>query len=625
VRHPPYDAHDAQRVGGANGLNVPTAPSFTYFFPGCSCYGRGNVMRVVETSILALLCERASLQPDGPAFTFVDYEQDWSGVAETLTWSQLYRRTRNVADALRRGGSIGDRVVIVAPQGLHYIVAFFGALQAGQIAVPLSVPLGGVSDDRVSSVLRDASPSVILTTCSVAGTIGEHLKSQSRAPAPSVVEVDLLDLDAPTGSGIGFGDHPSTAYLQYTSGSTRKPAGVMMSHRNLLANFEQLMGVYFADYGKVAPPGTTIVSWLPFYHDMGLFLGICGPILTGAPAMLTSPVSFLQRPARWMQLLASNNRAYSAAPNFAFELAARKTSDEDMAGLDLSDVLVIITGSERVHPATLQRFTQRFARFNLRESVIRPSYGLAEATVYVATRPPGQPPEVVRFDSEELTAGRAKNCVSGSGTPLISYGVPEAPAVLIVDPETRVECAAGTVGEIWVHGDNVATGYWRKPLETENAFGGKLAAPSTGTPEGPWLRTGDSGFIFEDELFIIGRIKDLLIVYGRNHAPDDIEATVQEITRGRCAAIAVPDRGTEKLVVIIEVKKRGESDEEATAKLAAVKREVTSEISNSHGLGIADLVVVEPGSIPITTSGKVRRAACVEQYRHGQFARMDGS
>ena len=519
-------------------------------------------MPVVETSILDLMCERASLQPDDTAFTFIDYEQDWAGVAESLTSSQLYRRTLNVARELRHCGSTGDRAVILAPQGLDYIVAFFGALQAGQIAVPLSVPLGGVSDERVSSVLRDALPSVILTTSPVAGTVAEYLKSQSGASAPSVVEVDLLDLDAPTGSGASCETHPSTAYLQYTSGSTRQPAGVMMSHRNLLANFEQLTSDYFADYGKLPPPGTTIVSWLPFYHDMGLYLGMCGPILTGLPAVLTSPVAFLQRPARWMQLLASNGRAYSAAPNFAFELAVRKTSDEDMAGLDLSDVLVIVTGSERVHPATLRRFTQRFARFNLREAVIRPSYGLAEATVYVATRAAAQPPAIVRFDSEKLTAGKAERCESGSGTPLVSYGMPQSPMIRIVDPETGIECPARTVGEIWVHGENVATGYWRKPHETESTFGGRLVAPSAGTPEGPWLRTGDLGFVFDDELFIIGRIKDLLIVYGRNHSPDDIEATIQEITRGRCAAIAVPDAHTEQLVVIIEVKKRGDSDEE---------------------------------------------------------------
>jgi fatty acid CoA ligase FadD28 len=580
-------------------------------------------MPVVGTSILDLMCERASLQPDDTAFTFIDYEQDWAGVAENLTWSQLYRRTLNVARELRHCGSTGDRAVILAPQGFDYIVAFFGALQAGQIAVPLSVPLGGVSDERVSSVLRDALPSVILTTSPVAGTVAEYLKSQSGASAPSVVEVDLLDLDAPTGSGARDENYPSTAYLQYTSGSTRQPAGVMMSHRNLLSNFEQLMSDYFADHGKVAPPDTTIVSWLPFYHDMGLYLGMCGPVLAGIPAVLTSPVAFLQRPARWIQLMASNSRAYSAAPNFAFELSVRKTSDDDMAGLDLSDVLLIVTGSERVHPATLRRFTQRFARFNLREEVIRPSYGLAEATVYVATRAAAQPPAIVRFDSEKLTAGKAERCESGSGTPLVSFGMPQSPMIRIVDPETGIECPARTVGEIWVHGENVATGYWRKPHETESTFGGRLVAPSAGTPEGPWLRTGDLGFVFDDELFIIGRIKDLLIVYGRNHSPDDIEATVQEITRGRCAAIAVPDDQTEKLVVIIEVKKRGESHEEAADKLTVIKRDVTSTISNSHGLGVADLVVVAPGSIPITTSGKVRRAACVEQYRHGQFTRLD--
>jgi fatty acid CoA ligase FadD28 len=247
----------------------------------------------------------------------------------------------------------------------------------------------------------------------------------------------------------------------------------------------------------------------------------------------------------------------------------------------------------------------------------------AEATVYVATSTAAQPPAVVRFDSEKLTAGNAERCESGGGTPLVSYGMPRSPMVRIVDPETRIECPAETVGEIWVHGDNVAMGYWRKPHETEGTFGGRLVAASAGTPEGPWLRTGDSGFFFDDELFIIGRIKDLLIVYGRNHSPDDIEATIQEITRGRCAAIAVPDEGTEQLVVIIEVKKRGESHEEAADQLTVVKRELTSAISNSHGLSVADLVLVAPGSIPITTSGKIRRAACVEQYRHRQFARLE--
>ena len=293
-----------------------------------------------------------------------------------------------------------------------------------------------------------------------------------------------------------------------------------------------------------------------------------------------------------------------------------------MAGLDLGTVLGIASGSERIHAATLRRFTERFAKFNLDPTVLRPSYGLAEATVYVATRAPGQPPHIVRFESDALSAGHAKRCASG-GTPLVSYGAQDSPMVRIVDPDTRIERPDGMTGEIWVHGHNVAMGYWGKPEETKHTFRAKLVNPSAGTPEEPWLRTGDLGFLYDGELFIMGRIKDLLIVYGRNHSPDDIEATIQEITRGRCAAIAVPERDTEKLVAIIEFRTNGDSREAASDKLVAVKREVASAISNSHGLGVADLVVVAPGSIPITTSGKVRRAACVEQYRQNQFARLD--
>jgi fatty acid CoA ligase FadD28 len=437
------------------------------------------------------------------------------------------------------------------------------------------------------------------------------------------MEVDLLSTDARYGSAAGAEDGQSTAYLQYTSGSTRQPAGVMMSHGNVVANFDQLMSGYFADRGKLPPPDTTILSWLPFYHDMGLLLGICAPVILGLRTVLTSPVAFLARPARWMQLMASNSHVYTAGPNFAFELAARKTSDEDMAGYDLSDVLIIVTGSERVHPATLRRFTQRFARFNLASSVIRPSYGLAEATVYVSTRAPGQSPRVVHFDAEKLSDGHAKPLAGGGGIALVSYGVPEAPLVRIVHPETRTECPASTTGEIWVHGGNIAEGYWGKPHETQNTFRATLDDVSDGTPAGPWLRTGDLGFICDGELFVVGRIKDLLIVYGRNHAPDDIEATIQEITGGRVAALSVADGHTEKLVAIVEHKKRGESPEEVAQNLAAVRRDAASAVFTTHGLAIADLVLVPPGSIPITTSGKVRRASCVELYRHGEFDRLD--
>ncbi|MGH3561621.1 MAG: AMP-binding protein, partial [Mycobacterium sp.] len=514
---------------------------------------------MVEPSIPDVLGERASLQPNDTAFTFIDYEQDPAGVAESLTWSQLYGRTINVAHELKSLASAGDRAVILAPQDLNYVVAFLGALQARLIAVPLSVPLGGVSDERVSSVLHDASPSVILTTSAVADKVAEYVKPQFGESVPSVVEVDLANLDSPGRSGARRENHVGTAYLQYTSGSTRQPAGVMVTHHNVMANLAQLISDTFEDRGKVAPPDTTVVSWLPFYHDLGLMCGIALPVVAGLRAVFMSPAAFLEKPARWMQLVARNTGTYTGGPNFAYELALRRTTDEDMAGLDLGDVHTFAFGAERVHAATIRRFTERFARFKLPDTALRPGYGLAEATVYATSNPPGRPPTAVRFDYEKLSSGYAKLCSDGRGVDLVSCGVPRAVTVRIVDPETRVENPAGKVGEIWVHGDNVAEGYWGSPHASEHAFGGELVDPTPGTPQGPWLRTGDLGFFSDGDLFIIGRIKDLLIVYGRNHSPDDIEATIQEITGGRVAAVAIPDEGIEQLVVVVEVKKRGDS------------------------------------------------------------------
>jgi fatty acid CoA ligase FadD21 len=575
------------------------------------------------SSVLSLLRERASVQPHDSAFTYTDYEQDWAGVSETLSWAQVYQRALNIAHEVKRHGSVGDRAVILAPQGLAYIVAFLGAIQAGLIAVPLSVPAVGSHDERVSAVLADTAPSVILTTTAAAEAVTEYVRQSNTGTAAAVIAVDSLDLDGPNPPSIRISNAPSTAYLQYTSGSTRVPTGVMISHRNLLSNFHQLMADYFADFNGVAPPGTTVVSWLPFYHDMGLVQGVIGPILGGFRAELTSPMAFLQRPARWIQAMAKANRVFSAGPNFAFELAVRKTSDADMAGLDLGNVMRIVSGSERIHPATLNRFCDRFAPYNFRAHMMRPSYGLAEATVYVASRTSNDGPKVVHFELEKLGSGSAERCSAETGAPLLSYGMPESPTVRIVESDTNVECAAGTVGEIWVHGQNVAEGYWQKPEQTQCTFGGILASPRPGSPEGPWLRTGDLGFLSEGEIFIVGRMKDLLIVYGRNHYPEDIESTVQEITGGRVAAISVPADVAEKLVTIIELKKRGDSDEEAVHKLRLVKNDVTAAISESHGLNVADVVLVAPGSIPTTTSGKIRRAACVEQYRLQQFTRLD--
>jgi long chain fatty acid CoA FadD26 len=582
-------------------------------------------MSANESSISTLLRDRAIKHPDDVAYTFIDYDVDPNGFAESLTWNQVYQRVQIVAEELKRHGSAGDRAAIVAPQSLEYIVAFLAALHAGFVGVPLSVPQFGSHDERVTAALRDSAPTVILTTSAVAGVVRDYSASIGGRSAASVVEVDLLDLESPVDSEPARQVRSRPAYLQYTSGSTRLPAGVMVSHRNVVANLEQVMRDYFVDNGGKPPADTTVISWLPLFHDMGLIHGVCAPIQCGVRAVLMSPMAFLQRPARWIQQLAKNTHSFSAAPNFAFELAIRRTSDADLAGLDLGNVSGIISGSERIHAATIARFNDRFAQFNLQKTTVRPSYGLAEATVYVATAEAERAGSSVRFEYEKLSAGHAKRCenTAAGGTELISYGAPSASTLRIVDPETMRENAAGAIGEIWVHGENVAMGYWRNPQQTERHFGATVVSASPGTPAGGWLRTGDLGVMSDDELFIVGRIKDLLIVDGRNHYPDDIESTIQEITGGRVAAISIPDDRTEHLVTIIELKARNDSAAEATDRLNDVKRRVTSAISQSHSLRVADIVLVSQGAIPITTSGKVRRSTCLDLYRLDDFARLD--
>jgi acyl-CoA synthetase (AMP-forming)/AMP-acid ligase II len=582
-------------------------------------------MSITTRSIPELLRVRATEQPDAAAYTFIDYELDANGFAETLTWSQVHQRAVNVAEELRLCGSPGDRAAILAPQGLEYVVAFLGALEAGFLAVPLPVPLLGARDERVAAALRDCAASVVLTTSTTVDAIAEYTRTDGPHRAPTVMEVDSIDLDFPRAVEATARAAQSVAYLQYTSGSTGRPSGAMMTHRNFVTNFDQMVAVFFEDRGKTPPADTTIVSWLPFYHDMGLMLGIGFPLAIQRSAVLTSPVSFLQRPARWLHALADNPGAFSAAPNFAFHLAARRIPDEDMAGHDLGRVLAIYNGSERVNAKTISRFSEKFARFNLSSNAVRPSYGLAEATVYVAVSKAGQPSHSVSFVADQLSAGKATRCESDTEgcTELVSYHLSGSPLVRIVDTDTCTENPEGGVGEIWVHGDNVGPGYWGDRMRTEHTFGARLAAPTPGTPEGPWLRTGDIGVISDGELFIIGRIKDLLVVNGRNHYPDDIEATIQEITKGRVAAISVPDEATEQVVAVVEVKEVGNSGAEKTENVRSMKRELTSAISQAHGLRIFDLVLVPPGSIPVTTSGKIRRSSCVEHYQHGTFERLD--
>ena len=591
---------------------------------------RSQGIAMTQSSLPALLAEQASQQPDAVAYTFIDYETDPAGFSESLTWAQVYQGALAIAEELRLCGEVGDRAAIVAPEGLGYIMAFLGVLHAGFIAVPLPVPQFRIHDERVSGALRDCSPSVILTTSAAFDEVSKYACAENGCAGASVIDIELLDLDSARPFDEVGQPLPRVAYLQYTSGSTRSPAGVIVSHRNVMANLEQERAVYLSDYGDTLPPELRWVSWLPFHHDMGLLFSVITPVYSGTPISFMTPIAFLQRPARWMQQLGKAGLSYSCAPNFAFDLAARLTSDRDMDGVDLAGVQTIINGSERVQPATIKRFHERFARFNLKETAILPSYGLAEATLCVAAPKPGEPVRTVRFASEQTPDGNVKAVTNddAGGTEMVSYGPPrEAPgmcAVRIVDPDTHRENPPGKVGEIWVHGENVATGYWQKSAESEQTFHGRIVDPAPNSPNGTWLKTGDLGVMFGGELFIMGRLKDLLIVDGRNHYPDDIETTIRDITGGRVAAISVPDDRTERLVAIAELAaEQTRPREEQMPEFRAIKREIISAVSTSHGVRVSDLVLVPPGSIPFTTSGKVRRSACVERYRRNEFKRLD--
>ena len=567
------------------------------------------------TTIPALIERRAVEQPDDTAYTFIDYGADPAGVAESLTWSELRDRVNTVAEELSKHGSPGDRVAILAPQGLEYVVGFLGAIAAGFIAVPLSEPQPGQHDERVASALRNCSPASVLTTSAVVDEVRKYANGPKALQRPSrVIEVDGLDFDSPA-RGFELGGAPKTAYLQYTSGSTRQPAGVEVTHKNAIVNVDQAITEYLEDRGSVVPEDLTVVSWAPLYHDMGLILGLFLPLCVGRPGVLMSPVAFIQKPVRWIQQLAAHTSVLTAGPNFAFEVALNRSADEDLAGLDLSGVLVMINGGERVHGSTVRRFQERFGPYGLADWSMRPTLGMAEAAVFVVTTAGGRAPTVVRFDTDKLTAGHAEACSEG-GSELVSVGTARTCELRVVDPETLVEKPAGEVGELWMQGDQVGAGYWRNPESTERTFNGQFAHAPTGTPPGRWLRTGDLAVMFEGELFIIGRLKDLLIVDGRNHYPDDIEATIMEITGGKVAAVSSPDGTTERLVVIAEVR---ESDPQL---LDAMKQKVAAAISRNHGVRVADAMFVPPRSLPITTSGKVRRKSSLELYQSCEFRRV---
>ncbi|GAB3148496.1 fatty acyl-AMP ligase [Amycolatopsis stemonae] len=549
-----------------------------------------------RASFATLLGHWARVLGDETAVTHLDHRAAADGRAVTLTWRELDERVGSVAVRLAGLARPGERAAVLAGQSADYVVAFLGAIRAGLVAVPLFAPGLPGHEGRLTAVLADCAPRVALTTTGAFDAV------RAFAPGVPVVAVDAV---APAAAREWPSPDPDApAYLQYTSGSTRSPAGVVLTHCNVLANARQACAAYGAETRT-----TSTVSWLPLFHDMGLILGIGAPMAGGLASVLMDPLAFLERPSRWLRALSASPGAISAAPNFAYAYCASRVSEAEKSYLELSRVVSLINGSEPVLPATIARFQDAFAECGLRPEVHRSSYGLAEATVLVSVTDAGKPARQVTFDRDRLAAGVA--VPAPSGTTLVSCGRPAGQRVRIADPATGEPAVPGEVGEIRVSGPNVGRGYWGR--DSTGTFGLPPLDPDTG--EG-WLATGDLGVLFDGELFVTGRLKDLVVVDGRNHYPQDIEQTAEahpDVRPHSAAAFAIALPDGEAAVVFLERAKNSDAD------IAAIAGAVRAAVSAGHGLGLHDVVVLAPGSVPRTSSGKISRARCRESYLDGRL------
>ncbi|MDF9816939.1 fatty acyl-AMP ligase [Streptomyces sp. SPB162] len=550
------------------------------------------------------------------AFTFVDFPTpDSPGRHRSLTWKRLDSQARTIAWRLRADVGPGERAALMLPQGLGYVAAFLGCLYAGVIAVPLFSPDLPGHADRLAAVLDDCEPSCIVTDTATAPVIAAFASDHG------IPHLPVLRIDRPAGvqprpdqdRALPVPEPDDIAYLQYTSGSTRVPAGVMISHGNVVANAAQAVAAFDA-----TADGNTSVGWLPLFHDMGLVLSVAAPVLAGLPSVLMDPVSFLERPVRWLRLLGGYPGTISAAPNFAYDYCAARIDAEQAAPLRLDRVHVMINGSEPVRPGTVERFQRAFAHTGLPPQAHCPSYGLAEATVFVTTDPPADPPRTLLCDREALAAGEILPCADDDAlaTALVGCGMPVGQELRITDPATGLVLPEDRIGEIRLRGPNIGLGYWKRTGRSQASFASRIPGE-----EGDWLRTGDLGALHEGRLQVTGRLKDLLIVDGRNHYPQDLEETVQSsldcVRRDRLALFTVAADGRPDEVVAVAEHAR---DLDVTPELcAAAERAARARISARHGVRLARLLLVPPGAVPRTSSGKVSRSACRERYLAGAY------
>ncbi|MBD0337453.1 MAG: fatty acyl-AMP ligase, partial [Cyanobacteria bacterium Co-bin13] len=502
------------------------------------------------TTFVDLLHWRAQEHPNQIAYRFLP--EGVVGDEVLMTYHDLDCRARAIAALLNELQCQGQRVVLLYPAGLDYVAAFFGCLYAGAIAVPAYPPRPNRSLQRIQSIIQDSGATVALTQEAVLSKLEQRFAECPELRSLYWLSTDALDnqlANAWQRPGIGA---ESLALLQYTSGSTAAPKGVMISHDNLLHN-SSLINEFFQD-----SPASSGVSWLPPYHDMGLVGGLLQPLYVGAPMTLMPPVAFLQKPIRWLKAISHYGVTTSGGPNFAYDLCVRKTTPEQRQDLDLSSWTLAFSGAEPVLYETLQRFVETFGDFGFRLESFYPCYGMAETTLMVTGTEKGQPPQVRQADAKALQLNQVQPPQEQQEVRwLVGCGQPASPGqVQIVEPQTRQLCPEDTIGEIWVsHSRSTARGYWKRPDTTQYSFAAELAEADPG----PFLRTGDLGFLHQGQLYVTGRLKDLIIIRGRNHYPQDIDATVEQahsaLRAGAGAAFSVDLGNAEQLVVVQELER----------------------------------------------------------------------
>jgi len=560
-----------------------------------------------------VLRKRASGHSTECAFTFLENGEDESASA---SFGELDRFARANAVRIRQHVTEGEPVLLLYPAGLDFIAAFFGCLYAGVIPVPAFPPRNrSRSTDRLDSIVTDSGARLALTCRMTMNRLIETGRGGDLLTSLAWLATDECDINLSTEWQEPTINSDTVALLQYTSGSTARPKGVIVAHGNLLYNAAMLH--------KACVPSerNVFVSWLPMYHDMGLIGSVLQSVFAGHHSVLMSPESFLMKPSRWLHAI-TKYRAYgSVAPNFSYDLCARRITEEQKSTLDLSSWKLAMTGAEPVRNETLQRFSEAFSDCGFRSTAFYSCYGLAEATLFVTGGTVAESPTMHSFDRDALLEKRVVPADEMSLRARKMVGCGKAwlgQQIVIVDPASATECTAGQIGEICIQGPGVAKGYWKKPEASQETFGFYLV-----TGKGPLLRTGDLGFVFNGELFITGRSKDVIIVAGRNHCAEDIERTVEGADHAVCcngvAAFIVDNEHEERPVVVAELERQfvlcaHKARDDESGMFAEITRKIRGAVSKQHDVSLHDIQLVKTSAIPKTSSGKVQRNACRTLY-----------